>query len=695
MRFGKSEWSTWERGIEREWLLTNGIGGFASSTIIGGNSRRYHGLLVAALNPPVQRHLILSQLHETLSIGGSEYALHSFSTGGYVNKGYLYQQSFEQEPLPTYIYNIGDVIVEKTVSLVYGENTAVIMYRLRTGTEGVMMKLTPLVNFRDYHGDSSKYHMRMHQTADVDHTLINPYELGLDILIGCPGSKYEAAYDCWFDGMFYDVEQERGLRAYEDHYIPGIFHIGAGPGSDTSFFIVCTVLDRNEGSTDARRADAGSREIRKTDIRSAEKGSGNDGADCGVNTCRFAGYMDHSYGKSAIDVEKARIQKLTEGCRDEFHRLLVRSADHFIAYRRSTDCRTILAGYPWFTDWGRDAMISLSGLTLATGRYGDAADILSAFSKYIKYGLVPNMFPDEGGEPGYNTVDAALWYFEAVYRYVEKTGDLELVRSRLYEPMMQIYEAYRKGTLHDIHMEDDCLISAGNADTQLTWMDAKAGDTVFTPRHGKAVEINALWYNALRILELISSKLGFESDGYGVLAGKVKDSFVSVFWNEDGKYLYDVVNEGQKDDSVRPNQIFAVGLSFPVIDGSMARCVVEKVWRELYTTYGLRSLSPLSEGYKGRYTGNRYERDSAYHQGTVWTWPIGCFITAFSRTFGKEPAYADMPRAFLEPFRDHLYHACLGSISEIFDGDEPLTPKGCCAQAWSVAEVLRSYVEVL
>ncbi len=687
MRFGKSEWSSWERGIEREWLLTNGIGGFASSTITGGNSRRYHGLLVAALNPPVERHLILSQLHEVLCIDGSEYSLHSFSTGGYVKKGFLNQHSFEQDPLPVFTYNVGGVMVEKTVTLVYGENTAVIMYRMRTGRSQVRMNISPLVNFRDYHGDSSRYHIRMQQKAGSDHTLINPYELGLDILIGCPGSKYEAAYDCWFEGMYYDVEQERGLQSYEDHYIPGTFNIEAGPGSDKCFFVVCTILDRRSGTE--------STAISEGTVKAYLAGQDVDFDGGDRYSALIARYMDHAYGEFAVEAEKARINKLTEGCRDEFHRLLTRSVDHFIVYRRSTRSRTILAGYPWFTDWGRDSMISLSGLTLATGRYADAADILSTFSKYIRYGLVPNMFPDEDGDPGYNTVDAALWFFEAVYRYVDKTGDIELVRSGLYDSMVQIYEAYCMGTLHDIHMEDDCLISAGNADTQLTWMDAKADNTVFTPRHGKAVEINALWYNALKILEQISVKLCRESDKFKILADKVKSSFANVFWNEDGKYLYDVVNEGQKDDSVRPNQIFAVGLSFPVIDGSMAEYVVEKVWKELYTAYGLRSLSPRSEGYKGRCTGGRYERDSAYHQGTVWTWPMGYFITAFSRTFGKRPGFAEMPGEFLKPFMDHLQHACLGSISEIFDGDEPLTPRGCCAQAWSVAEVLRAYVEVL
>ena len=663
MRFGKSEWCSWDRGIEREWLLTNGIGGFASSTIIGGNARRYHGLLVASLNPPVERHLILSQLHEMISISGREYPLHSFSTGGYINKGYLNQQSFQLDSLPSYTYSVGDVMVEKTVSLVYGENTVLVMYRLRTATEKVTIKIAPLVNFRDYHSDSSKHHMVFSQKAGSSHTLIKPYEHSLDILLGCPGSKYEAARDRYFEGMYYDIEQERGLRAYEDHYIPGVFSIEAQPDSDISFFVVCTVIDGAKGS----KCNSGSHED------------------------TYGKYLEPDYGRMSIEAERARLQKLTEGCKDEFHRGLVRSADHFIVNRRSTNSRTIMAGYPWFTDWGRDAMISLRGLTLATGRYEDAANILSTFSEYIKYGLVPNMFPDEGGEPGYNTVDAALWYFEAVYRYVEETGDLELVKSGLYDSMLQIYNAYRNGTLHNIHMESDCLIIAGNVDTQLTWMDAKVGNTVFTPRHGKAVEINALWYNALKIIEMISSKLGFDSDEFASLASDVKSNFVKVFWNEEGKYLYDVVNEGYKDDSVRPNQIFAAGLTYPVIEGAKARWVVEKVWKELYTAYGLRSLSPHSDRYMNYYVGDRYQRDSAYHQGTVWTWPIGYFVTAFSRTFGKEEKYTDMPKEFLEPFRDHITHACLGSISEIFDGDEPLAPRGCCAQAWSVAEVLWTY----
>jgi len=661
MRFGKSEWSSFESGIGREWLLTNGIGGFSSSTVIGANIRRYHGLLVASLEPPTERRLVLSQLHETIVVNGREYSLSSFSTGNYINTGYLLQSSFELDPLPAFTYVSGDILVEKTISLVYGENTAVIRYRTITGSDDVEIRVVPLVNFRDYHGDSSKAYMRFAQEPGTSHTVIRPYDLDLGILVGCSGSSYEALENCWFEGMYYPVENERGLNAFEDHYIPGIFRIAAKAGSVADFYFVCTVCQ--------------------------------DGPDVLANrTWKAGGYMDPHYGKSAMEDEKKRIMALTAGCRNDFHRMLVRSADHFIVNRRSTGSKTIIAGYPWFTDWGRDTMISLPGLTLETGRYDDAADILAAWSRYVRYGLVPNMFLDEGGEPGYNTVDAALWYFEAIGAYVGKTGDTALVKEILYDSMLQVIDSYINGTLHGIRMDEDMLITAGSSDTQLTWMDAKAGDTVFTPRHGKAVEINALWYNALKVMEHISLLLGYDAGRYGRIADGVKESFARVFWNEEDRCLYDVVNGDEKDRRVRPNQVLAVSLSYPVIDGDMARMVVAKVWKDLYTPYGLRTLSRDSEGYRGRYIGDMFRRDSAYHQGTVWPWLIGHFITAFARTFGREPAYAEMPRRFIEPFMDHMYYACLGSISEIFDGDEPHMPRGCFAQAWSVAEVLRAYV---
>ncbi len=711
MRFGKSEWSSWDRAIEREWLLANGIGGFSSTTITGGNSRRYHGLLVASLHPPVGRQLILSQLHEKVIVSGEEYSLHSFSTGDYIEKGFYNLQSFSFEPLPIFTFRMGDLLIEKTVTMVYGENTVAVVYRVISGSGDVVLRLSPLVNFRDYHGDSHREYMRFRQEAGKDETRVTPYDTDTVILLQCRDSSYTPLENCWFEHMYYAVENERGLRDTEDHYIPGIFELSVKAYRDTCFTFICSV------------------EKSRIVGKSYESG----GAICAAG-CHNSGGDD---GKALIEAEKARLKALEDraGCRDDFARTLVRAADQFLVYRQSTGTKTILAGYPWFTDWGRDAMISLTGLTLTTGRYDDAAQILSAFGRHVRYGLLPNMFPDEGGDPGYNTVDAALWFFDAAANYLRYTGDLELIRDRLYEPMVRIYEAYKKGTINNIHMDEDGLVIAGDESTQLTWMDAKTGSTVFTPRHGKAVEINALWYNALRILEAVSYRL---SEAYGErknagkeksdicgeqgstgdgldnascsyadsarryasigrevsgLSEKVRESFVGTFWYDEGKYLFDVVQGDFKDDKVRPNQIFAVSLAYPVLDGEKARCVVERVWKELYTAYGLRSLSSRSSEYRGQCSGGPYDRDSAYHQGTVWAWPIGHFITAFKRTLGQEQVYKGMAAGFLEPYREHLKHACLGSVSEIFDGNEPLIPRGCCAQAWSVAEVLRAYVE--
>lgn len=378
---------------------------------------------------------------------------------------------------------------------------------------------------------------------------------------------------------------------------------------------------------------------------------------------------------------------------DQFMDQLLLAADRFIVHRKSTDSKTIIAGYPWFTDWGRDTMIAMPGLTLATGRYEDARDILYTFARYEKDGLLPNVFPDGDGEPAYNTVDAALWYFEAVYQYLQYTGDLPFIKDQLLPVLERILQGYRKGTAFQIRMDKDSLITAGNGDTQLTWMDAKVGSWVVTPRHGKAVEINALWYNALMVMAALADQTGGYGSEYVKLAAKVKKAFVKTFWNEKERCLYDVVNEQGCDEKIRPNQILAASLSFPVLDAEQAKSVVDTVYEKLYTALGLRTLTKNDPDYRGIYEGDQYMRDGAYHQGTVWTWPLGRFITAYARVYKADPELKYQLEAFFLPFRDHLQDACIGSISEIFDGDEPLLPRGCYAQAWSVSEILRAYVE--
>ncbi|HEX9059025.1 MAG TPA: amylo-alpha-1,6-glucosidase [Clostridia bacterium] len=650
MEYGKSNFSTYARGIEKEWLLTNGIGGFASSTIIGSNTRRYHGLLVAALNPPVARHLILSKLDESIIVDNTEYNLHSYETQGFIMEGFRYQQRFVMDPIPQFIYSIKDIFIEKKVCMVYGENTVAVIYRVLNGSTPAVLRLRPLVNFRDYHYDSSRQYMNFAVREYESGVKIKPYNLELDIDIYCSDGKFKAYDDCYFMNMHYAAEGERGLKSTEDHYMPGSFEIELLPGEDRLVTVIATV----------------EKEIKEKD------------------------------GLLIIEKEIKRLDNLIQKASLEgnFAKRLVLGADSFIVRRDSTHSKTIIAGYPWFTDWGRDTMIALPGLTLSTGRYDDAKDILYTFSRYVKYGLVPNVFPDYGeGEPPYNTVDASLWYFEAVHKYLKYTNDVEFVKSELYKPLGEIISAYANGTIHKIKMDEDYLICAGDKTTQLTWMDAKVDDWVVTPRHGKAVEINALWYNALKVYGNLSRLLNEDDSKYEELAEKCRQSFAKTFWNNETECLFDVITEGVGDGSIRPNQIMAVSLTYPVIEGDMARKVVNVVWEKLYATYGLRSLAKEDAKYRGIYTGDRYERDGAYHQGTVWTWPLGQFVSGFVKAYGGTDEAREKAALFLEPFKDHLNDACIGSISEIFDGDEPHTPRGCFAQAWSVGEVLRAYTE--
>ena len=418
-----------------------------------------------------------------------------------------------------------------------------------------------------------------------------------------------------------------------------------------------------------------------------------------------------------IDENRKRIQALVEkaGYEDEFAKDLVQAADNFIVDRASTGYKTVLAGLPWFTDWGRDTMIALQGLTLVTKRFEDTKGILKTFAQYVNNGLVPNMFPDEGLDPLYNTVDASMWYFYSVDKYLEYTEDYDFVRDEIYPKLEEIIEAYKKGTDFKIHMDKDYLIHAGGDYDQVTWMDVRVGKWVVTPRHGKAVEINALWYNALKVMEKLAEKFGKDSKGYADLAEKVKVSFNKRFWNEKKNCLYDVVDEYvnpllakpslnpfnqtetaiyiQDNDQVRPNQIWAVSLPYTMLPNDKAKKVVETVWQQLYGTYGLRSLSPDDEAYHGIYFGKLHDRDAAYHQGTVWAFPMGGFITALVKVNNYSKESIEMARKLMAPVADHLMDGCIGSIAEIFDGDAPHVSRGCYAQAWSVGEMLRAYVE--
>ncbi|MTI49200.1 MAG: glycogen debranching protein [Firmicutes bacterium] len=648
MRLGISNWNQFEKGIEKEYLLTNGIGGFCSSTIIGANIRKYHGLLNAALDPPVNRCLLLSKIDEEVIINDEEFKLSSNDFVGHREEGFKFLRSYIQDPIPNFTFGIKDITINKEIAMKYGENTVAILYRVETGSDKVEIRFKPYINFRNHHDTSKKE--SFHYTQEYRNDSLNLIEIErercLKIYSNCTYIKNEK----WSLPMFYENERERGLNSIDFHLIPGEFTIKLEPYKKYEISFVATIEDDIE-----QRA----KEIIENEI---------------------------SRKKALVDKAEYNGELLKD---------LVIASDQFIVKRESTNTKTIIAGYPWFTDWGRDTMISFTGLTLVTKRYSDAKEILLTFIRYLNKGIIPNMFPDGNTEPLYNTVDGTLWFFQAVYKYLQYTNDYNTVEREIYPHLKEIVKHHMNGTINDIYMDSDGLISAGDESTQLTWMDVKVDDWVVTPRHGKAVEINALWYNSVKIMEILSEKFNDDWMDFGNLADKIRDSFNKTFWNEEKECLFDVIQEEIPIDNIRPNQIFAVSLPFPLLDERKSLQVVNKVYNELYTPYGLRTLDRSNERYIGKYMGDIISRDGAYHQGTVWPWLMGPFIEAYIKANKFSDKSKANARGMLEIFYDHMMDGCLGSISEILDGDEPFKPRGCPAQAWSVAEILRVYHEYI
>ena len=652
MKFGKGYWKSFEQGKEREWLVTNGIGGYAGSTIIGANTRRQHGLLTASLHAPVQRTLILSKLEETVEIGEKKYFLGANERVSSKEEGQHHLQRFIYNNLPLYKYQVQDVWIDKKVAMLYGKNTVVIGYSVLNGGQSMKLTVKPLVNFRNHGEESTKESLQFEESVDQQMIRLVPLQnKEVHIKIYSEKGKINKLEKNYDEHVWYAKDVEDGKAGEDTHYIPCEFQIEFAPYERADFSIICTL-----------------------DELPKEKG-----------------------WELIADAEK-RIDELvqTADLKDDLADTLVKAADQFIVYRKSTDMKTILAGYPWFADWGRDTMIALQGLTLPTKRFKDAKEILWTFSKYVKNGLVPNMFPDEGAEPLYNTVDASLWYFHSVHEYLRYTGkeeDYDFIQKEIYPTLKEIYKAYREGTDFSIYMEEDGLIHAGSGLDQVTWMDVRIGDLVVTPRHGKPVEINALWYNALKVMEKLSQRFGEDSTSYSKLAEKVLESFNEQFWNEERQCLYDTVSNAEKNAQIRPNQIWAVSLPYTMLPREKEKKVVETVIKELYGSYGLRSLSQEDEEYKGIYIGDILDRDCAYHQGTVWSFPLGALITAYCKVNDYSRESIQHARRMLEPIEDHLRDGCVGSIAEIFDGNEPIISRGCYAQAWGVGEILRAYVE--
>ena len=594
--------------FSREWIETNGLGGWASSTVSFASSRRYHGMLVAA-DERGQRRVVVAKLDET--VGTFELATNRYP-GAIHPRGFELLQSFRRKTFPEWEYTAGDVRLRKTVVAPRGENTTIIVYEVLDAPEPFPMRLRPFLAGRDYHS-------LQHRADGWSEPLV---------FVSIPGATFESKPD-WYYNFEYAIEIERGLDAYEDLFTPGEYVVTLKAGD------VLPVMLAME-DPDGRDALA---------IVAAERAR-----------------------RSAL------CSVLGPAARSTEHRALVLAADQFILTRD-----TIIAGYHWFTDWGRDTMISLPGLCLATGRFDDARRILRRWCRASSKGMIPNRFPDGGAPAEYNSVDAALWMFVAAWRYIEATGDDAFVRDEILPFLRDAIKWLTHGTRYNIHVDDDGLLYAGAGGVQLTWMDAKVGDEVCTPRRGKAVEVNALWYNALRITARLT-----ESPELDTHADAVRRTFESAFWNEERGCAFDVIG----DPTIRPNQLIALSLPFPLFDDERGRRIVDVCRAKLLTPVGLRTLDPDDPRYVGRLVGPQRERDFAYHQGTVWPWLLGPYIDAIVRLNGEEGRAEG--RELLANLERHMHEeACIGQISEVFDGDPPHTPRGCIAQAWSVAETLR------
>lgn len=663
-QYTQKDWTTFKEGIKREWAVTNGIGGYAGSSMIGAHSRTHQGYLIASLHAPIERYLVFSKINETATVGTStvsfETSQHCASGKTVYTEGQKFLTSFIYDGSVHYTYETDNFSFEKHITLKRNANVCAVAYELTAGDSDCTFTLTPLFNYRE-HSESSTPDTLKFETFTKDRTFYLVPEKNKDIAIRFQTSEgtfseRETVYDI---DMQLQIEVDLETDGLDCHYCPVDLSIAVPANTTKKVSILCSIGDVNERPAPVSATEAFS--ILEENAR------------CHAELFEKAGY------------------------RDSFANQLVLASDQFLTYRESTKMMTVLAGLPWFTDWGRDTMIAFTGLTLCTKRFKEAEEILLTFARYIRHGIVPNMFPDDNMPPLYNTVDASLWYFYAVYQYLHYNPAAEaeaFVKEQIFPHLKEIISAYEKGTDFSIYMEDDGLIHAGSGLDQITWMDVRVGDWVATPRHGKPVEINALWYNALRIMESLCEKFDEDASAYRTRAEQVKESFNAKFWDSANQCLFDVVDGDEPDDHIRPNQVYAVSLPFSLLPEEQEKAVVALVEKELFVGCGLRSLAPDHPDYHGIYCGALAERDAAYHQGTAWGFLLGGFFSAYMKVNHHSSSAAANAVRMLEPVRKHLTDSgCIGSISEIFDRDTPHNPRGCYAQAWSVGEVLRCYCE--
>ncbi len=639
---------------QQEWLLTNGLGGFASSTVVGMNARRYHGLLVAALNPPVGRVMAVNRIGEMLILDGKNEQLFELGVNAFRSalhpRGDRYLEKFELGNEIRFSYDVQGVSVVKEVQLLWMQNVTAVRYTVDPKGRTFKLSLQPFTGLRDFH---SLRNAGLSQfTTQVATRSVTISEGPNAVNIVSDTGRFVEQPDWWY-GHVYPVDTERGQQDQEDLFTPGVFVVeGSGKTTITLWMSAGAPAEAASRDWDAEVSK------RQKMILAA----------CGnpqVLPSKQTG------GEGPLCLSKSPVIQQ-----------LLRASNDFVVYRKSPDGKpgtSVIAGYPWFSDWGRDTMISLPGLLLTTGRFQQAREVLCVFAQYVSQGMIPNRFGDYSNEPEYNTVDASLWFVHACFEYLKCSADKDTFEKVLRPACLQIIEGYRDGTRYQIRMDpQDSLITQGDFHTQLTWMDAKCGDVTFTPRQGKPVEINALWYNALVLM------------GISELAKKVEISFRKAFWIGPAEGLADVCDGDRRDAAIRPNQIFAVSLPNSPLTNEQQAAVVEVVRRELLTPVGLRTLSRNDPGYRGRYTGDQFNRDGAYHNGTVWPWLIGAFLEGYLKVNSRSEASIRQVKEWLDPLVSHMKsEGAIGQIAEIFDGDAPHRPVGCPAQAWSVAEVLR------
>ena len=674
MKYNKKDMSI-ENGIKKEWIITNGIGGYASSTIIGCNTRKYHGLLVAPLTPPARRFLILSKIDESIEIENKKYNLYTNMSKDYISDGYKYLESFEKDYIPIFSYKIEDVNIKKLICMKYMENTVCILYKVKNGNKFSKFTLAPIVNFRDFHQVNAQHNYNVKQDINkrkvkviIDDNAQRP------IYINSNAGTYIQHYDDKFKNMYYLEEEKRGFYPEEDHCVIGRYEIELQPNEEKDIEIICSL---EENIDEIKVKDVIDKEI----IR--------------INEIMLdSGFINL---KSKIEDKK----------RKELIKDYIIATDNFVVYRPSFSLHTLIAGYHWFLDWGRDALIAFEGVVLLPKRYEIAKEVLLTFTKNIKYGLVPNGYSGFDNRPLYNSADASLLLFEQIKKYLNYTKDYKFIKENLYDILKNIISSYKAGIDFDdnnIYLDKDYLLVSGTPKTQNTWMDAKYGDYAVTPRNGKAVEMNSLWYNALKIMEELAKEFEGASIAkeYKDLATKCKKAFNEKFYNEKRKCLYDVLG----DKKIRPNQLYSLSLTYPVLDPSsqVAYEMFDTVTKKLFNKYGLKTLAKGEENYIEVYEGNPFKRDMSYHQGITWPWLLGLYYNSYKNmiTSAKnkqkknelQEGYNNFVESVNKTFIKAFYEeGMVGSISELYDSKTPYLPKGTMAQAWSVAEVFRIILE--